>query len=67
MASLDVYKRQVFVNVTHKLLKEETIATHRAVVDAIADRDPIGAKSAMMMHMTYNRNLIKELIKESKK
>lgn len=57
----------VFVNVTHKLLKEETIATHRAVVDAIADRDPIGAKSAMMMHMTYNRNLIKELIKESKK
>lgn len=55
----------VFVNVTHKMLKEETISTHRAVVDAIMERDPIGAKSAMMMHMTYNRNLIKKLIRES--
>lgn len=55
----------VFVNVTHKRLKEETISTHRAVTDAIAERDPIGAKSAMMMHMAYNRNLIKQLIKES--
>ncbi len=57
----------VFVNVTHKMLKEETLATHRAVVDSIVDRDPIGARTAMTMHMTYNRNLIRKLWKESRK
>ena len=57
----------VFVNVTHKMLKEETLATHRAVVDSIIDRDPSGARTAMTMHMTYNRNLIRKLWKESQK
>ncbi|QQK09052.1 FadR family transcriptional regulator [Miniphocaeibacter halophilus] len=56
----------MFVNVTHKQLTEETILTHRAVVDAISERDTIGAKTAMMMHMTYNRNLIKKLMKKEK-
>ncbi|RRD95483.1 FadR family transcriptional regulator [Clostridiales bacterium COT073_COT-073] len=55
----------MFVNVTHKKLTNETILTHRAVVDAIADRDPIGARSAMMMHMTYNREMIKKIKKEA--
>ena len=55
----------MFVNVTHKLLREESIATHRAVVDAIADHDPVGARAAMMMHMTYNRTLIKKMKDES--
>lgn len=54
----------MFVNVTHTRLKEETIMTHRAVVDAIADHDSIGARSAMMMHMTFNRNMIRNLMKE---
>lgn len=55
----------MFVNVTHKFLKEESIATHRAVVEAIADHDPVGARAAMMMHMTYNRTLIKKMKDES--
>lgn len=55
----------MFVNVTHKKLTDETVMTHRAVVNAIAEHDPIGAKSAMMMHMTFNRNMIKKLMKES--
>lgn len=54
----------MFVNVTHKKLTHETIMTHRAVVDAIKERDPIGAKSAMMMHMTFNRNMIKQQMKD---
>ncbi|WP_099203655.1 FadR/GntR family transcriptional regulator [Miniphocaeibacter massiliensis] len=54
----------IFVNVTHKKLIKETIMTHRAVVNAISERDIVGAKTAMMMHMTYNRNLIKEIKKE---
>lgn len=54
----------MFVNVTHQKLTKETIMTHRAVTDAIAEHDPIGAKSAMMMHMAFNRNLIKEMMKK---
>lgn len=54
----------MFVNVTHKKLMQETIMTHRAVVDAIAEHDSIGAKTAMMMHMTYNRNMIKKMMNE---
>lgn len=54
----------MFVNVTHKKLTRETIETHRAVADAIKAHDTIGARSAMMMHMTYNRNLIRQMIEE---
>lgn len=57
----------MFVNVTHKKLIQETIMTHRAVVDAIAEHDCVGAKTAMMMHMTYNRNMIKKLMNERNK
>ncbi|MCD8215619.1 MAG: FadR family transcriptional regulator [Clostridiales bacterium] len=53
----------MFVNVTHKKLTEETILTHRAVLNAIKDKDVIGARSAMTMHMTYNRTMILNMIK----
>lgn len=56
----------MFVNVTHKKLTEETIRTHRQVVEAIAERDLIGARTAMMMHMTYNRDMIKKMQKEQR-
>ena len=55
----------MFVNVTHKELTQETIMTHRGVVDAIAERDPVGARTAMMMHMTFNRDRIKKVMKET--
>ena len=54
----------MFVNVTHKKLTRETIETHRAVVNAIKMRDTIGARSAMTMHMTYNRNVIRQMLEE---
>ncbi len=54
----------MFVNVTHKKLIHETIETHRAVVDAIRKHDTIGARSAMAMHMTYNRNMIRQMLEE---
>lgn len=56
----------MFVNITHKGLLNETIRTHREVVDAIANRDPVGARNSMQMHMTYNRSLILKQIKERK-
>lgn len=51
----------MFVNITNKNLSEETITTHRAISDAIAEHDPIGARTAMTMHIGYNRNMIKEI------
>jgi GntR family transcriptional repressor for pyruvate dehydrogenase complex len=57
----------MFVNVTHKQLTAETITTHRAIAEAIAEHDPVGARAAMTMHITYNRGFIKELIKEENK
>ncbi|MCI9176701.1 MAG: FadR family transcriptional regulator [Lachnospiraceae bacterium] len=56
-----------FANMTHRLLIEETLKTHRAVTDAILKRDSVGAKCAMMMHMTYNRQTIMELLAERNK
>ena len=50
----------MFVNVTHKKLIDETIMTHRMIVEAIANHDPIGAKSAMVMHLNFNRTYIKK-------
>ena len=50
----------MFVNITHKKLIDETILTHRMITESIANHDPIGARSAMVMHLNFNRNCIKE-------
>lgn len=47
-----------FVHLTHRKLMQETINTHRAILEAIQDRDPVGARCAMIMHLTYNRQLL---------
>ena len=51
-----------FANVTHRLLLKETIETHRAITDAIATHDVAGARSAMTMHLIYNRQMIVKLM-----
>lgn len=53
-----------FANLTHRMLKDETIETHRAVVNAIVEHDSVGAKCAMVMHLTYNRQQLMKLLKE---
>ena len=53
-----------FANVTHRELMEETIETHRAIVNAIASHDQVGARCAMVMHLTYNRQMIVRMLKE---
>ncbi len=53
-----------FANLTHRLLKEETLETHRAITSAILKRDSIGARCAMTMHLTYNRQTIIKLMEE---
>ena len=53
-----------FANVTHRALMEETIQTHRAIVASIAGHDQVGARCAMVMHLTYNRQMIVDLLKK---
>ncbi len=54
----------VFVNITSRQLKEETIKTHRAVAEAIAEHNATDAKQAMTMHLLYNKNKINDIIRE---
>lgn len=48
----------VFVDVTNGRLRQETIETHREIVDAIVAGDGDGARCAMHMHLLYNRRAI---------
>ena len=57
-----------FVNLTHRKLVDETIETHRAILDAILKGDSVGARCAMIMHLTYNRQMLirmKEELRQS--
>ena len=49
---------------SHRKLKKETIETHRAVTDAIVRGDSVGAKCAMIMHLTYNRQMLVKMMEE---
>lgn len=56
-----------FANLTQHQLMQETIDTHRAVTQAICDRDSTGARCAMIMHLTHNRRAIIRQWKERQK
>ena len=43
---------------------EETIQTHRAVTEAIVQGDSVGAKCAMIMHLTYNRQMLVKMMQD---
>ncbi|MEG0326708.1 MAG: FadR/GntR family transcriptional regulator [Cellulosilyticaceae bacterium] len=51
----------IFIDVTKSALKNETISTHRAVVQAIRDRDEKKAFEFMEKHILYNKTLIESL------
>lgn len=53
-----------FANLTHRVLMEETIETHRAITNAILEGDSVGAKCAMIMHLTYNRQMLMKMSRE---
>lgn len=53
-----------FASLTHRTLRRETIQTHRAITDAILAGDAVGARCAMVTHLTYNRQTIVELWKK---
>ena len=52
-----------FANLTNRKLQNETIETHRKITEAIIRGDSMGAKCAMIMHLTYNRQTLIEMSK----
>ena len=52
---------ELFVDLTHRKLLEETIATHRDVVQAVKTHNSIAARDAMLLHLVYNRRDIQEM------
>lgn len=56
-----------FANLTHRILMEETIESHRAIVNAILAKDVTGARCGMIMHLTYNRQTIIRMLKDQEK
>ena len=53
-----------FIHLTYHKLMEETIQTHRAITQAILEGDSVGAKCAMIMHLTYNRQMLLKIMKQ---
>ena len=53
-----------FANLTNRKLMKETIETHRKITGAIISGDSMGAKCAMIMHLTYNRQMLLDLSKK---
>lgn len=55
-----------FANLTNRKLMRETIETHREITNAILRGDSMGAKCAMIMHLTYNRQMLMQMIERKK-
>lgn len=49
-----------FIEETRGMLRDETMKTHRAVLSAIKRRDGAAAFDAMMLHLIYNRDLMRD-------
>lgn len=54
----------IFIELTQCTLEQETIETHREILEAICRRDPKGAYDAMYLHLLYNRRNLKKVCKE---
>ena len=51
-----------FSELTDRSLVSETIETHRAITSSILNRDPSGARFAMISHLNYNRQALMDQI-----
>lgn len=51
----------MFIDLTQAELRNETIDSHRAIVNAIRNRDSVAAEDAMVIHLIYNRNRLKQM------
>lgn len=51
----------LFTTRTEYQLLQETLDTHKGVLEAIKSHDPIWARDAMILHLAYNRNALREI------
>lgn len=51
------------IRATNAKLTEKTIVTHRAIMEAIAKREPQAAREAMREHMLYNQEHIEKIVR----
>ena len=56
----------LFIEITELSLAEETLRTHRKIVEAIQEHDPQKAREAMKEHLLLNQERIQEKIWEDK-
>ncbi|WP_069999259.1 FadR/GntR family transcriptional regulator [Cellulosilyticum sp. I15G10I2] len=54
----------LFIDLTHSMLKEETIQTHREILEAIKSRQPNKAHDAMLLHLAYNRRNLEKRMRD---
>lgn len=57
----------VFIEITRNSFANITVDHHRAIVDAIAAGDAVGARCAMITHLNHNRKKILKVAEENKK
>lgn len=55
----------LFIDLTHSALKQETIETHREVLEAIKAHHPNRAHDAMLLHLTHNRRNLEKGMRDS--
>lgn len=51
----------LFTEGTHHRLLQETLETHKGVLEAIRNRNSVVARDAMLLHLSYNRNLYMQM------
>lgn len=56
----------VFVQVTKNALTEQTMYYHKAITDAISSGDAVGARCAVIGHLSYNRKTLLNEVEKNK-
>lgn len=57
----------IFIDITNQKLRNETIETHREILNAIKAHNSNAAHDAMLLHLVYNRRNIRSVIESEKK
>lgn len=57
----------LFTSRTGRKLTQETIETHRSVLEAIRAHDGVWAQDAMVLHLIYNRNYLRQIEQEERR
>ncbi|EHJ01311.1 GntR domain protein [Clostridium sp. DL-VIII] len=56
----------IFIDITNQKLRNETIETHREILNAIKSHNSNAAHDAMLLHLVYNRRNIRNVIDKGK-